>query len=204
VQIIPDEVLKRQQSAAWIAPDGELMLLGKDELHDNRSVEFPGMPEDDWLARDFPSTYAVAKLRYVKVSSPFQCAWDGQPERRQRDVRMETMAELMSQAAVMIKRSRYNPWGFSSESDLTQIPVYVVKVEIKKEDPDAFPAQKVLETTVGDFIEKWGYRAASDHLYKNLLSERAWRLLQLLESRGGFDFRHRRIICEELARRSIL
>ena len=200
MQIIPDEALKRQQSAAWIAPDGELMLLGRDEMHNDRADGFPGMPVDDPTARDFPSTYAVAKLRYVKVSSPFQCAWDGRPQGRRGDARMETMASLMSQAAVMIKRSRYNPWGFSRDGDLTQIKVYVMQVK----SPDPYVSQEREDTTVGDFIGQWGSRAASDYLYSNLLSERAWKLLRLLESRGNFDPRHRRIICEELARRSIL
>jgi len=200
VQIIPDEVLKRQQSAAWIAPDGELMPLGRDEMHNDRAEGFPGMPADDPTARDFPSTYAIAKLGYVKVSSPFQCAWDGRPQGRRGDVRMETMASLMSQAAVMIKRSRYNPWGFSRDGDLTQIRVYVVQVK----SPDPYVSGEREDTTVGAFIDRWGSSDASDYLYSNLLSERAWKMLRLLESRGNFDPRHRRIICEELSRSSIL
>jgi len=200
VQIIPDEVLKRQQSAAWIAPDGELMPLGRDEMHNDRAEGFPGMPADDPTARDFPSTYAIAKLGYVKVSSPFQCAWDGRPQGRRGDVRMETMASLMSQAAVMIKRSRYNPWGFSRDGDLIQIRVYVVQVK----SPDPYVSGEREDTTVGAFIDRWGSSDASDYLYSNLLSERAWKMLRLLESRGNFDPRHRRIICEELSRSSIL
>lgn len=200
MQIIPDRILKRQQSAAWIAPDGELMLLGADEMHNDLAEKFPGMPKDDPLASDFPSTYAVAALGYVKASSPFQCAWDGRPKGRRSDVRMETMSGMMSQAAVMIKRERYNPWGIDSHGDLTQIRVYVMRVK----SPDPYVSQEREDTTVGAFVDRWGSAEVSDYLYSNLLSERAWQLLRILESRGRFDIRHRRIICEELSRKSIL
>jgi len=105
---VPAGTFSKSHSAAWITPEGDFIPLVGDQHHAELAAEFPGMPRlNDTMAGDsgldheeiinshnYPSAYAISRMGYVKVSSPFQCAWDGKGRRR--DVRMETMASFMA------------------------------------------------------------------------------------------------------------
>jgi hypothetical protein len=186
---IPDNLFRRQQSAAWITPEGDFIPLTGNQQHADLASDFPGMPSDNQLAIDYPSTFAVALMGYVKVSSPFQCSWDGRGRRG--DIRMATMADFMSQAVVWIRGNRYNPWDIEPSSDLIDVKVYVTTVT----DPDIYKRAERDDTTVGDFVDRYGSREIIDFLYGKLMGEsfvRTCRLTErrILRSRGLNESRH--------------
>ncbi len=174
---IPDSIFRRQQSAAWITPDGDFVPLTGIQHHSEVASEFPGMPTDDENAINYPSTYAVALMRYVKVSSPFQCAWDGRGGRG--DPRMMTMADYMAQAVSWLKGSRYNPWDIDPQSDLTEVKVYVTVIT----NPDVYKRTSRDDFTVGDFMDRYGSREALDFLFSRLMGESFVRTCHEVERR---------------------
>ncbi len=188
---ISQNIFKRAHSAAWIAPDGEFIPLASNQQHTDLAAEFPGMPtaldaaagnsnvsvEDAANAERYPSTYAVARLRYVKVSTPFQCAWDGRGTRG--DARMETMSDFMAQAVVWLKGSRHNSWGVDPHSDLIETKVYVTTVT----DPDIYKRSGREDLSVGDFVDRYGSRETIDFLFGNLLDESFVRACRRIEER---------------------
>jgi len=174
---IPESVFSRSFSAAWITPEGDFVPLSRDEDHTSLAANFPGMPTDDQLAIDYPATYAIARMRYVKVSSPLQCAWDGKGRRG--DVRMQTMADFMSQAMVWLRGSRHNPWEINPRSDLTRVKVYVTSVT----SPDIYARTEREDLTVGDFVDIYGTRETIDYLYGKLMGESFVRACRMVERR---------------------
>ena len=174
---IPESVFSRSYSAAWITPAGDFIPLERDEDHTSLAANFPGMPTDDQLAIDYPSTYAIARMRYVKVSSPLQCAWDGKGRRG--DVRMQAMADFMSQAMVWLRGSRHNPWEINPHSDLTRVKVYVTSVI----SPDVYARAERDELTVGDFIDSYGSRETINYFYGKLMGESFVRTCRMIERR---------------------
>lgn len=165
---VTDRELSARHSAAWISPGGEFVPLVGDQHHALVASDFPGMPDDDQLARDYPSTYAVARLRYVKVSNPFQCAWNGQGGHG--DPRMETMADYMAQATVWLAGKSHDPWGDSAAvRDPIDHRVYVTTVT--SPDPFSKNSAEIETTTVGDFMDDYASREATEFLYGELIGE---------------------------------
>jgi len=188
---ISQNIFRRPHSAAWIAPDGEFMPLASNQNHTEVAAEFPGMPtvlgaaagnsgvsvEDAANAEMYPSTYAISRMRYVKVSTPFQCSWDGKGRRG--DVRMETMSDFMAQAVVWLKGARHNSWGIDPHGDLIETKVYVTTVK----DPDIYKRSDREDLSVGDFVDRYGTRETIDFMFGNLMGESFIRIARETERR---------------------
>jgi hypothetical protein len=175
---IPESIFKRRHSAAWITPEGEFISLTANQHHTSVAADFPGMPTDNKLAEEYPSTWAVARMHYVKVSNPFQCAWDGRGGRS--DPRMGTMSDYMAQATVWLSGQTYNPWHDGDvRGDLTRTKVYVTEVT----SPDPYAQSEREDLTVGDFVDRYGGRDTIDFLYGNLIGESFIRACRMIERR---------------------
>ena len=175
---IPESIFRRHHSAAWITPEGDFVPLAGNQNHVDLASDFPGMPTDDQLALEYPSTWAIARMRYVKVSNPFQCAWDGRGGRS--DSRMGTMSDYMAQATVWLSGQTYNPWHDKDiRGDLTQTKVFVTEVT----SPDPYARSGREDLTVGDFVDRYGGRDTVDFLYGNLMGEGFVRTCRMIEQR---------------------
>lgn len=175
---IPQGLFKRAHSAAWITPVGDFIPLTSNQHHAMVAADFPGMPADNPLAEDFPSTWAVSRMQYVKVSNPFQCAWDGRGGRG--DPRMGTMSDYMAQATVWLSGQTYSPWDNTNvRGDLTQIKAYITEIT----SPDPYERSEREDLTVGDFVDRYGGRETIDFLYGNLMGETFIRTCRMIERR---------------------
>lgn len=176
---IPEIALSgRAHSAAWIKPDGEFIPLMPGEHHAAVASDFPEMPSDDENASKYPSTYAIARMGYVKVSNPFMCSWDGRGRRG--DVRMETMSDFMSQFVVRVNKTQRNPLPWDIDvHNLIDVKVYVTTVT----DPNVYARTERDDSSVGDFVDRYGSRETIDFLYGNLLGESFIRRCRRAESR---------------------
>jgi hypothetical protein len=95
---IANKTLRKAQSLAWIAPDGELLPLEGEMMHSDLAETFPGIPTNE----DYPTNYAVNRLGYVKVGNAFDFALNGAevPPGVDRPAQMDTMAQVIAHAVI--------------------------------------------------------------------------------------------------------
>jgi len=164
---IPAEIFRRAQSAAWITPAGEFEGITGEMVHDDLSAYFPGVATDE----DYPSSFAVEQLGYVKVSNPFEMLWNGERDDHRgrsidRDAQFETMADFTAGALIHYKK-RGTPSWISGRGDPTEWEMRVLQ-----------PGRPISRTTVGDFVERYGARETGDRMYAALrMSEHRIRFL---------------------------
>jgi len=164
---IPAETFRRAQSAAWITPAGEFEGITGEMMHDDLSAYFPGVATDE----DYPSSFAVEQLGYVKVSNPFEMLWNGGRDDHRgrsidRDAQFETMADFTAGALIHYKK-RGTPSWISGRGDPTEWEMRVLQ-----------PGRPISRTTVGDFVERYGARETGDRMYAALgMSEHRIRFL---------------------------
>lgn len=173
---LPASVYRRAQSAAWITPRGEFEVVPDEMMHDDLSYNFPGMP----MGEEYPSNFAVEKLGYMKVSNPFEFVWGGsRTDYRDRpidvDAQFEMMVDYTAGAIISYKKigpprwiKKIGPPRWINElGDPTEWEVRVLQ-----------PGRPIMETTVGDFVERYGSAEASKLMYASLgLNERRLRSL---------------------------
>ena len=94
---IPANVLRRAQSMAWIAPDGEIIPLEGETMHSDAAEFFPGVPPRE----DYPTSFAMDKLGYMKVGNAFDFAYkSGLSTPANHAAQFDAMAQIVCQAVI--------------------------------------------------------------------------------------------------------
>jgi hypothetical protein len=126
------------------------------------------MPVDE----NYPSSFAVEKLGYMKVSNPFEFVWGGSRKNHRGrpidvDAQFETMVDYTTGAIISYKMTRSTPSWISERGDPTEWEVRTLQ-----------PGSPIARTTVGDFVERYGTADAADRMYSALgLNEQRLRFL---------------------------
>lgn len=94
---IPANTLRRPQSMAWIAPDGAIIPLAGETMHSDAAETFPGVPAGE----DYPTSFAMDKLGYMKVGNAFDFAYKGGRETpANHSLQFDSMAQIVCQAVI--------------------------------------------------------------------------------------------------------
>lgn len=94
---IPANVLRRAQSMAWIAPDGEIIPLEGETMHSDAAETFSGVPAGE----DYPTSFAMDKLGYMKVGNAFDFAYkSGRETPANHAAQFDAMAQIVCQAVI--------------------------------------------------------------------------------------------------------
>lgn len=97
MNILPGKTLRRPQSMAWIAPEGEIIPLEGETMHSDVAEFFPGVPE----GYVYPTNYAMDKLGYMKVGNAFDFAYkSGRSTPANHAAQFDAMAQIVCQAVI--------------------------------------------------------------------------------------------------------
>ena len=128
---ISPSTLRRPQSLAWIAPDGEFIPIEGEMMHSDLAEHFPGVPSNE----DYPTNYAMDRLGYVKVGSAFDFALKGDdiPRGVDRSAQMDTMAQVVGQAVINYMTKGLPIWFSPDVRDDPELwPVHQVDISSGK------------------------------------------------------------------------
>lgn len=144
---LPVRTYRLMHSAGWITPSGDFIDIPEGETHDSVTHLIPGIPEEE----QYPSSYAVAYLGYVRVSNGFDYAFDGTI--RADDLRLQTMAQFTAQSAVFSKKNRRDPFDLDEEQ--SDPAFWTVKIrQPTRKDPRI--TQIMSEMLAVDFVGRYG------------------------------------------------
>lgn len=144
---LPTRTYRVMHSAGWITPDGEFIAIPAGETHDAVTHLFPGIPDDE----QYPSSYAVANLGYVRVTNGFDYTYDGIDKIG--DSRTTVMAQFTAQSAIFSKKNRMDPFDFDEEQ---KDPAFW-SVKIRVPDRKDSRVTRIRETMFAiDFVSRYG------------------------------------------------
>ena len=116
--------LRRPQSLAWIAPNGEFLPISGELMHSDLAEKFPGVPADE----DYPTNYALNRLGYMKVGNAFDFALNGEevPRGVDRPAQMDTMSQVVAQAVVNFMTAGLPNWFLPPRSVIDNPEMWTV------------------------------------------------------------------------------